>query len=85
MEVVLEGKGMKEFIDHDISKPPTSDAKDLIEWRKCVENARRIIQEGVRDNIVSNIHSKETPFSMWKELTKLFENISNHRKLALKE
>ena len=36
MEVVLEDNGLKEFIDHDILKPPASDANDLDEWRKCV-------------------------------------------------
>ena len=47
MEAVLEDNGLKEFIDHDILKPPTYDAKDLDEWRKCVAKARRIILEGV--------------------------------------
>jgi len=47
MEVVLEDNELKEFIDNDISKPPISDTKDMAEWRKCVEKARRIILEGV--------------------------------------
>lgn len=46
---------------------------------------RRITLEGVRDHIVSNLHNKETPFEMWKELTNLFQNSSDHKKLALKE
>jgi len=53
--------------------------------RICVEKARRIILEGVRDHIVSNLHGKETPFTMWKALTNLFENNSDHKKLALKD
>ena len=52
MEAMLEDNGLKEFIDHDILKPPTSDAKDLTEWRMCVTKVRRIILEGVRDHIV---------------------------------
>ena len=43
----MEENGLKEFIYHDIPKPPTSNAKDLVEWRKCVAKARRIILEGV--------------------------------------
>lgn len=43
MEALLEDNELKEFIDHDISKPLASDAKDLAEWRKCVAKARRII------------------------------------------
>jgi len=29
MEIVFEDNWLKEFIDHDIPKPPTSNAKDL--------------------------------------------------------
>jgi len=61
MEAVLEENGLEEFIDQDIPKPPTSNAKDLVEWRKCVAKARWIILEGVRDHIVSSLHGKETP------------------------
>lgn len=43
MEAMLEDNGLKEFIDKDIPKPPTTDAQDMGEWRKCVEKARRII------------------------------------------
>ena len=77
--------GLKEFIDLDILKPPTSDAKDIAEWRKCVAKVRRIILEGVRDHIVLNIHGKETPFAMWKALMDLFQNSSDHKKLVLKD
>ena len=85
MEAVLEDNELKEFIDHDILKPPTSYAKYLAEWRKCVVKARRIILEGFRDHIVLNLHSKETPFAMWKALMDLFQNMSDHRKMELKE
>jgi len=84
MEVVLKDNGLKKFIDHDIPKLPTSDAKDLAEWIKCVTKVRRIILEGVRDHSVSILHGKDTPYSMWKALTNLFQNSSDHRKLALK-
>jgi len=45
---------------------------------------RRILLEGVRDHIVSSLHGKETPFSMWKTLKDLYQNSSDQRKLALK-
>lgn len=64
MEAVLEDNGLKEFIDNVIPKLTTSDDQDLAEWKKCVAKARRIILEGVRDHIVSNIHRKETLYAM---------------------
>lgn len=85
MEVLLENNGLKEFIGQDISKLATSNAQNLIEWKKCVAKERWIILEGVQDQIVSSLHGKETLYAMWKSLTNLFQNSSDHRKLALKD
>jgi len=85
MEVELEDIGLKEVIDKDIPKPPATDDQDLAEWRKCVAKVRRIVLERVKYHIVSNLHKKETPYEMWKALTNLFQNSSDHGKLALKE
>ena len=47
MEVVLKDNGLKDFIDQEIPKPTTANAKELAEWKNCVAKARRIILEGV--------------------------------------
>jgi len=85
MEVVLEDNGLKDFIDQEIPKPSSTNAQELAEWKKCVASVRRIILEGVRDHIVSSLHGKDTPYSMWKTLKDLYQNSSNQRKLALKD
>jgi hypothetical protein len=85
MEAVLEDNGLKEFIDKDVPKPYAADAANLDAWKKKVEKARRILLEGVQDHIVSNLHGKATPYVMWKDLTDLFQNNSDHRKLVLKD
>jgi hypothetical protein len=85
MEVVLEDNGLKEFIDKDVPKPDVADVANLDAWKKKVAKARRILLEGARDHIVSNLHGKSTPYAMWKDLMDLFQNNSNHRKLALKD
>eukprot|EP00253_Pinus_taeda_P025116 PITA_25116 len=85
MEVVLEDNGLKEFIDQEIPKPTSTNAQELAEWKKCVVKVRRIILEGVRDHIVSSLHGKDTPFSMWKTLKDLYQNSRDQRKLAFKD
>ena len=40
--------------------------------------------ESVKDHIVSSLHGKSIPFSMWKALTDIFQSSNDHRKLALK-
>ena len=85
LEVLLEDNGLKEFIDSDVPKPTSSDAAILDAWQKKIAKTRRILLEGVKDHIVSRIHGKATPFSIWKTLTDIFQSSSDHRKLALKD
>jgi hypothetical protein len=85
MEAILEENGLKEFIDKDVPKTDVADAANLDSWKTKVAKARRILLEGVRDHVVSNLHGKATPYAMWKYLTNLLQNNSDHRKLALKD
>ena len=85
MEAVLDDNGLKEFIDADVLEPTSNDAAALDAWKKKVAKCRRILLEGVKDHIVSSLHGKATPFSMWKALIDLFQSSSDHRKLALKD
>jgi hypothetical protein len=85
MEAVLKDNGLKEFIDKDVPNLDVADAANLDAWQKKVEKVRRIMLEGVRDQIVSNLHGKATPYAMWKDLMDLFQNSSDHRKLSLKD
>ena len=84
MEVVLEDNGLKEFIDSDVPKPASSDVAGINAWKKKVAKTRRILLEGVKDHIVSNLHGKSNPFAMWKSLTDLFQSSNDQRKLVLK-
>ena len=82
MEAVLEDNGLKEFIDTDVQKP--TDPAEVEAWKKNMAKFRRILLEGVKDHIVSNLHGKASPYLMWKALTDLFQSKSDQRKLALK-
>jgi hypothetical protein len=85
MEVVLKDNGLKEFIDKYVPKLDVADDANLDALQKKVAKERRILLEGLRDHIVSILHGKATPHAMWKTLTDLFQNKSDHRKLALKD
>ena len=77
MEAVLEDNGLKEFINSDVPKPGSRDVALLDAWKKRIEKTRRILLEGVKDHIVSNLHRKATPFEMWKALTDFFQSSSD--------
>jgi len=83
MEVVLDDNGLKEFIEAEVPKP--TNAAQVEAWQKKTAKYRRILLEGVKDHIVSNLHGKAYPYLMWKALTDLFQIKSNQRKLALKD
>lgn len=83
MEVVLDDNGVWEYTQTDILKLAAPNAQALSQWKKDTTKSRRIILEGVRDHVVSNLHGKETPFSMWKNLIDLFQSSSDAKKLAL--
>jgi hypothetical protein len=85
MGEVLEDNGLKKFIDKDVPNPDVADTVNLDAWQKKVAKVRRIMLEVVRDHIVSSLHGKFTPYEMWKTFMDLFQNNSNHRKLALKD
>ena len=82
MEAVLEDNGLKDFIDSVVPKLGSSDVALLDAWKKKIAKTRRILLEGVKDHIVSNLHGKATPFAMWKALTYFFQSSSGQRKLA---
>jgi hypothetical protein len=84
MEAVLEDNGLEDCIDKYVPKPDATNTANLDAWKKKVAKARTILLEGVRDHIVSSLHGKNTPHVMCKVLTNLFQNSTDHRKLALK-
>ena len=85
MEEILEDNGLKDLIDQEAPKPAAANAQELVEWKKFLVRVRRILLEGVRDHIVSSLHGKETPFSLWKTLKDLYKKNNDQRKLALKD
>ena len=85
MEAVLDDNGLLEFVEKEIPKPTSNDAAVVEAWRKKQAKCRRIMLEGVKDHIVSNLHGKASPYFMWKALIDLYQRKSDQRKLALKD
>ena len=73
MEAVLYDNGLKEFIDAEVPKPTSTDAAVLDTWQKKTAKCRRILLEGVKDQIFSSLHFNASPLLMWKALTDLLQ------------
>jgi len=61
MDVVLTNNGVWEYTQTDNPKPITLDARALAQWKKATTRDKRIILEGVKNHVVSNLYGKETP------------------------
>ena len=61
------------------------DADPLKEYKKNMAKAKRLILDGVRDNVVCHIASKGTAREMWQALEKLYQGSSEKRKMYLEE
>ena len=85
MEDVLDDNGVWEYKQIYIPKLAVPYAQALAHWKKDIEKSRGIIIEGVRDHVVFNFHGKETPFSMWKTLTYVFQISNVAMKLELRD
>ena len=75
MEAVLDDNGLKDFIEAGVPKPTDSTQVDA--WKKKTAKCQRILLEGVKDHIVSNLHGKASPYLMWKALKDLFQSKSD--------
>ena len=85
MEGVSDDNGVLEHTQTDIPKPVASYAQELAHWKKDTTIFKRIILDGVRDHVVSNLYGKGTPFAIWKTLTDLFQSSNDVRKLELRD
>ena len=59
MEAVLDDNGLKDFIEVEVPKPTYTAQVDA--WQKKTAKCQRILLEGVKDHIVSNLHGKASP------------------------
>ena len=56
---MLDDNGLNELIETEVPKP--TDVAQVADWQKKTAKCRRILLEGMRDHIVSNLHGKATP------------------------
>lgn len=55
---MINENGGFEYVKTNNLQPPQSNAQQLTQWKKDVAKTSRIILEGVRDHVVSNIMEK---------------------------
>jgi len=82
ISLVLEENGLLEFAEGK-AVPPTDPTQLAAHLKKDVKT-RRIIVDGVKDDIILHLSGKKTAKEMWDALVKLYQFDNQNRKMLLR-
>ena len=80
--LILEENDIEGFIKEEVVEPEEAEAKS--KYKKYMIKAKRIIAESIKDNLIPQVSSRETPKEMFDSLSALFEGRNINRKMNLR-
>ena len=80
--MVLEENELDSYISRGVLVPEGDEAKAL--HKNNLVKAKRIIADSIKDHLIPQVSSLETPKEMIDSLTKLFEGKNINRKMTLR-
>ena len=81
ISLVLEENELDSFINEEVPIPEGDEAKAL--QKKKPVMAKRIIADSIKDHLIPQVSSLNTPKAMLDALTKLFEGKNINQKMTL--
>jgi hypothetical protein len=69
--LILEENDLAKFIKENVSEPVQDAAK--AKYKKDMFRAKRIIADSMKDHLIPQVSSKNTPKEMFDALTKMYE------------
>ena len=82
MGLILEENELVNFIKEVVSKHKENEAKE--KYKKDMIRAKRIIADSIKDHLIPQVSSKETPKEMFDALTRMYEGRNIKRKMNLR-
>jgi hypothetical protein len=73
--LILEENDLAKFIKENVSEPEEEAAK--AKYKKDMVRAKRIIADSIKDHLIPQVSSKNTPKDMFDALTRMYEGNSN--------
>jgi hypothetical protein len=80
--LILEENDLARFIKEDVPEPADATAK--AKYQKDMVRAKRIIANSIKDYLIPQVASKNTPKQMFDALTRLYEGRKINRKMNLR-
>ena len=80
--LILEEHDLEGYIKDEVKELGGYEEKD--KHKKDMIEAKRIIDDSIKDNFIPQVSSKNTPKEMFDALTSLFKGKNINRKMALR-
>jgi hypothetical protein len=80
--LILEENDLAKFIKENVPEPKENAAKE--KYKKDMIKAKRIIVDSIKDHLIPQVSSKNTPKYMFDDLTKMYEGNNINRKMKLR-
>ena len=74
--------GLANFINEVVSEPEEDEAKE--KHKKDIIRAKRIIVDSIKDHLIPQVSSKDTPKEMFDALSRMYEGRNIKRKMNLR-
>jgi hypothetical protein len=80
--LILEDNYLAIFIKENVPEPV--DATTKAKYQKYMVRAKRIIAKSIKDHLISQVSSKNTPKEMFDALTRMYEGMNINPKMNLR-
>ena len=80
--LILEENDLAKFIKENVPEPEENGAKE--KYKKDMIKAKRIIVDSIKDHLIPQVSSKNTPKEMFDALTRMYEGRNINQKLNMR-
>ena len=80
--IILEGNDLEGFIEEEVAEPEEAEAKS--KYKKDMINAKKIIADSIKYDLIPQVSSRSTPKEMFDALSSLFEGRNINRNMTLR-
>jgi hypothetical protein len=80
--LILEENDLAKFIKENVSEPEEDEAKE--KYKKDMIRVERIIVDSIKDHLIPQVSSKNTPKDMFDALTRMYEGKNINRKMNMR-
>ena len=80
--LILQENNLEIFLKEEVEEPEEAESKS--KYKKDMIIDKRIIVDSIKDNLIPQVSSRETPKKMFDALSGLFEGRNINRKMTLR-